>query len=932
MKRQIWHVLEQEDVCLELEVDPEKGLSEREASRRLAEYGPNSLEVRRGVNPVFLFLGQFKDFMVIVLMVATLISGLLGEIADAVTILAIILINAVLGFIQEYKAEKSMAALRSLAAPEALVIRNRIKMKIPASELVPGDILFIEAGDRVPADIRWLATSNLRVEESALTGESQPSAKISRPLPDEYIPVADRKNLSFMGTVAVNGRGTGIVLATGMSTEMGIIAGMIQDAAEEDTPLQKRLAHLGKWLVAICLALCCVVVITGILRGESFAKMFLTGVSLAVAAIPEGLPAIVTVALAVGVQRMAKRHAVVRKLPAVETLGCATVICSDKTGTLTQNEMTVRRIYCDDRMITVSGRGFDPKGEYLGADPFKDKGPLQELLKCAALCNNSVLTKRGLRIAGFFRNKEQESIWGIDGDPTEGALLVAAAKAGVWREGLERKEQRIAENSFEAERKRMSVIYKSKEGLKAYVKGAPDIILNLCSQEMTAEGIVDLTPERRTRIQYVSDEMASQALRVLALAVRKIKGNRENTVKPDKTDKDNLNFGADIENDLIFVGLTGMIDPPRTSAVKAIKVCQAAGITPVMITGDHKLTALAVARELGILKGPGRKYLTGKELEEMSDEDLKQKVMNVAVFARVAPKDKLRIVKAYKNNGQIVAMTGDGVNDAPAVKEADIGVAMGQTGTDVTKEASAMVIADDNFASIVAAVEEGRGIYDNIRKFICYLLSSNLGEVLTMFLGTLVGLPMPLLPIQILWVNLVTDGLPAMALGVDGVEPDIMKRNPRQPDESVFARGLGHKILIRGTIMGIGALLVFIIGLWYGVGLLSARTMAFTTLVFSQLFFVFDCRSEEGGIFESGIFVNPLLVPAVLVSALMQIAVIYLPFLQAVFRTTALQGWQWLLILVVSCGPSLIIGLAKLFRPSREKNERPSRPLSLKKV
>lgn len=899
MQRQIWHIMTGTEVGRGYQVDPEKGLADKEVNRRLAQYGKNTLAVKKGVNPVFLFLGQFKDFMVIVLMVATLISGLLGEIADAITILAIVFINAVLGFIQEYRAERSMEALRSLAAPEAMVLRNNTTMRVPASELVPGDIVMLDAGDRIPADIRWLKTTNIRVEESALTGESQPTAKVDHPLMDEYLPIADRKNMSYMGTVVVNGRGSGIVVATGMDTEMGVIAGMIQDVKDEETPLQKRLSQLGKWLVSISLAVCLVVVITGILQGESFEKMFFAGVSLAVAAIPEGLPAIVTVALAIGVQRMVKRNAVIRKLPAVETLGCATVICSDKTGTLTQNEMTVRRLFCDNQVITLTGQGYDPKGEYHGADPFKEKGALQELLKCAALCNNAVLTKKGVRVIGLFRGKSPDSIWGIDGDPTEGALLVAAAKAGIWREALERREQRIAEIPFESERKRMTVIYKNKDVFRAYVKGASDVILGLCTQEMTKDGVIMMTPERRKHILAYNDEMASHALRVLALAYRNIPQG---------------DAGGEVENDLVFLGLMGMIDPPRASAMKAIKICQAAGIKPVMITGDHKLTAQAVARELGIIKVPGEKIVTGIELEQMSDEELDRNVMHISVFARVAPRDKLRIVRAFKKNKQIVAMTGDGVNDAPAVKEADIGVAMGQTGTDVTKEASAMIISDDNFATIVAAIEEGRGIYDNIRKFIRYLLSCNLGEVLTMFLGTLTGLPLPLLPIQILWVNLVTDGLPAMALGVDGSEPDIMKRNPRQPGENVFARGLGKKIMIRGTIIGLGTLLVFVIGLFYGAGLLAARTMAFTTLVFSQLFHVFDCKSERRGIFEVGIFSNPLLVGAVAVSVTMQLGAIYLPFMQTIFKTTALTGWQWLIILLVAGGPSVIIGLVRLLR------------------
>jgi len=634
--------------------------------------------------------------------------------------------------------------------------------------------------------------------------------------------------------------------------------------------------------------------------------MFLAGVSLAVAAIPEGLPAIVTVALAIGVQRMVKRKAIIRKLPAVETLGCATVICSDKTGTLTQNEMTVRQIYTDRRMVTVTGQGYDPKGEFHGADPTKEKGPLQAALKIASLCNNSSLTRKGVQVAGMFRSSGKESLWGIEGDPTEGALLVAAAKAGIWRETLERKEERIGEIPFDSDRKRMSVIYQSKKGKKVYVKGAPDEILKRCSKELTSEGILELNDLRRKAILRANDEMARNALRVLALAEKPLQENEP--------------LDERVEEDLTFVGLMGMIDPPRASAAKAIKVCRKAGIKPVMITGDHRLTAEAVAKELGMLKGTPGEVLTGTDLEQMSDEELAKAVMDVSVYARVTPKDKLRIVRALKKNNQVVAMTGDGVNDAPAVKEADIGVAMGKTGTDVTKEASAMVLADDNFATIVAAVEEGRAIYDNIRKFIRYLLSCNIGEILVMFLAVLLGLPLPLLAIQILWVNLVTDGLPAMALGVDGMDKDIMNRKPRDPQESIFARGLGRKILVRGTIIGLGTLFVFVSALFMGVNMLAARTMAFTTLVFSQLFHVFECKSETRGIFEVGIFSNPYLVFAVMGSVLMQLSVIYLPPLQAIFKTTALVGWQWALILLVAGGPCVLVGIYRYVRNTWRRN------------
>lgn len=900
MRQQAWHVLPWLDVAKVLEVHPGKGLSLKEVNRRITEVGKNILETKKGVHPVFLFLGQFKDFMVIVLLAATIVSAILGEIADAVTIMAILIVNAILGFIQEYRAERSIESLRSLTAPEARVLRDGIESRIPAAELVPGDIILLEAGDRIPADIRWIQAMNVEVEESALTGESHPVGKSVSPLTDELTPMADRMNMGYMGTVVVNGRGAGVIVATGMDTEMGIIAGMIQSVEEEETPLQKRLDQLGKYLVVICIAVCALVVLTGVWRGEGFYKMFLAGVSLAVAAIPEGLPAIVTVALAVGVQRMVKRKAIIRKLPAVETLGCATVICSDKTGTLTQNEMTVRQIYTDGRMVAVTGQGYDPKGEFHGGDPVKEKDPLHKTLKVAALCNNSILTRKGVQVAGLFRSSSKESPWGIEGDPTEGALLVAAAKAGIWRETLERKEERIGEIPFDSDRKRMSVFYKGKNGKNAYVKGAPDIILRLCKRELTAEGVVELNDIRRRAILRANDEMARKALRVLAVAEKPL---RDGEAQDER-----------VEENLVFVGLMGMIDPPRASAAKAIQVCRRAGIKPVMITGDHRLTAEAVAHELGILRGNTDGILTGADLEQMSDEELTKKVMDISVYARVTPRDKLRIVRALKKNDQVVAMTGDGVNDAPAVKEADIGVSMGKTGTDVTKEASAMVLADDNFATIVAAVEEGRAIYDNIRKFIRYLLSCNIGEVLTMFLAALVGLPLPLLAIQILWVNLVTDGLPAMALGVDGMDKDIMKRTPRAPGESVFARGLARKIAVRGTMIGLGTLFVFVAALFLGVNMLEARTMAFTTLVFSQLFHVFDCKSEVLGIFEVGIFSNPYLVGAVATSTLMQLSVIYLPPLQAIFKTAPLIGWQWGLILIIAGGPSILIGLYRLVR------------------
>lgn len=901
MSRRNWHAQGWQHIAGELGVDIKQGLNHKEVAKRLAHFGQNVLAERKKASPVTMLAAQFKDFMIVVLVAAAVISGLMGEMADAITILAIVILNAILGFVQEFRAEKSMEALKKLTAPEAMVIREGREEKIPASELVPGDVVLLETGDKIPADIRLMECVNLEIDEATLTGESVPVRKDQAALSKENSGLGDRKNMAYMGTVITRGRGQGIAVATAMETEMGQIAGMIQAVPDEQTPLQRRLEQLGRYLLLLCLAICAVVVTSGVWRGESPYRMFLAGISLAVAAIPEGLPAIVTIALAVGVQKMIRRNAIIRKLPAVETLGCATVICSDKTGTLTQNQMTIRKIYVDGQFIEVSGQGYDPKGEFQNDNkqPLKPSGSssLNQLLKVAAICNNSLLKKQGVTVAGLFRGKKSDAAWAIEGDPTEGALLVAAAKAGIWREMLERREKRIAELPFDSERKCMSVVYEESTGSRmAYVKGAPDVILHLC-ENVIKDGRKEIMTERiRREIAAANDSMAGEALRVIALAYRDIP--REGSLQTEN-----------VERGLTFLGLSGMIDPPRLTAKRAIEVCKRAGIKPVMITGDHRLTAQAVAKELGIVESSDE-VISGDELDMLSDEELTARINDLAVYARVSPKHKLRIVKALKTQGHVVAMTGDGVNDAPAVKEADIGVSMGKSGTDVTKEASAMVLADDNFATIVAAVEEGRAIYDNIRKFIRYLLSCNLGEVLTMFLASLLAFPMPLLPIQILWVNLVTDGLPAMALGVDNADKDIMLRKPRSPKESVFARGLAAKILIRGTLLGLGSLVVFTIGMLLPDGNIElARTMAFCTLVFSQLFHVLDCKSETKGIFEVGIFSNLYLVGAIALSTTMQLSAVYLPVLQPIFKTVPLSAANWSLILAVAGGPSVLIGL-----------------------
>ncbi len=900
-----WYALTGEEVLAKLQTDSKKGLNEKEVKERLERFGPNELARAAKTSLWSLFANQFRDFMVLVLLAATFISGLLGEYADAVTIMIIVVVNAILGFVQECRAERSIEALKQLTAPEARVVRSGQERKIPASELVPGDLVLLEEGDRIPADLRLLLTANLEIEESSLTGESVPVRKREEALPGQEVALADARNMAYLGTAVTRGRGRGVVIHTGMSTEMGQICGMIQEAGQEETPLQRRLGQLGKGLVAFCLLICAAVVVVGIARGEEAYQMFLAGVSLAVAAIPEGLPAIVTVALAIGVQRMIRRHAIIRKLPAVETLGCATVICSDKTGTLTQNQMAVRKVVINGDVFDITGEGYDPKGEFEGRGDMRDiKFTL--LMKAAAFCNNAVLERGGVSVAGLFRGLVKgrpAHDWSIMGDPTEGALLVMAAKAGYWRERLELKEPRIAELPFDSDRKRMTVLHRQPSGkVAAYVKGAPDSIVELCTHTYRGGIAVPLSARDREEILRHNGLLAEKALRVLAFAYRELPAGAEE-----------LSEEA-VEQRLVFLGLAGMIDPPRPAAVTAVHTCHRAGIKVVMITGDHPLTARAVALELGILSKKGD-ILTGTEIDRLSDKQLQEAAGEVSVYARLSPKHKLRIVRALKQSGHVVAMTGDGVNDAPAVKEADIGIAMGTTGTDVTKEASAMVLSDDNFSSIVAAIEEGRGIYDNIRKFIRYLLSCNVGEVLTMFLAVLGGLPLPLVPIQILWMNLVTDGLPAMALGVDRYDRDIMNRPPRHPKESVFSHGMTWRIGLNGVVIGAGTLLAFRIGLSLG-DLALARTLAFNTLVFFQLFYVFICRSEFHSILEVGLGTNPYLVGAVLFSATLQLASVYVPFLQPVFHTVPLNGEHWAIILAISSAP---IVWGTLFRSLAER-------------
>ncbi|TDX52779.1 calcium-translocating P-type ATPase, SERCA-type [Orenia marismortui] len=882
MSKEKLYTLSRQEVENRLASDLNKGLTNRQVDERLEEIGPNKLPDSSGHSILSLLADQFQDFMVMVLIVAVIISGFLGEYADAIAILAIVILNAIMGFVQEFRAEKSLQALKKLSAPKATVLRGGKIEQVESEDLVPGDIILIETGDKIPADARVIESNSLEVDEASLTGESFPVPKKDSTLKSDIeVSVGDRENMVHMGTVVTKGRGRAVITTTGLDTEMGQIASLLQESKDGITPLQRRLKDLGQWIVLICLLACVAVVILGVLKGEPIYKMFLAGVSLAVAAIPEGLPAIVTLALAIGVQRMIKRNAIVRKLPAVETLGCATVICSDKTGTLTKNKMTVQKIHINDQTYDCQTEGFGSK-------------ELKKALRIGAICNNARLKK-----AESLVNKVKDNILRrpkkeVIGDPTEGALILAADEAGIDLEVLQNKFGKRLEIPFDSSRKRMSVVVKENGRYKLFIKGAPDILLDRCNSYLENGKTRALGEAKKKNILEENEKLANQALRVLAVGFREL----NNSINENNLEK--------YENDITFVGLIGMIDPPRSEVAGAIKLCKKAGIKPKMVTGDHKNTAAAIAKRLNLLEKKD-KILTGQELLDLSDHELEKNINDISVFARVSPQDKLRIVKILRKKGHIVAMTGDGVNDAPAIKEADIGISMGEKGTDVTQESSSLILADDNFATIVAAIEEGRAIYDNIRKFIRYLLSCNVGEILTMFLSSLLSLPLPLIPIQILWVNLVTDGLPALALGVDPADDDIMSRPPRLKEESIFSGGLQWKIICQGILIGLGTLLVFLFGLRYSQSLATARTMAFTNLVMAQLFFVFSCRSEKHSIIEINPFSNIYLLLAVIFSFGMHLMVIYLPMFQGIFKTTLLAKGEWAFVLLVSGGSSLLV-------------------------
>ncbi|MBD0406212.1 calcium-translocating P-type ATPase, SERCA-type [Bacillus sp. 1021] len=886
-----FHEMGQTDLLKATNTSIKQGLTEKEVKKRLEKHGPNELQEGKRTPAIVVFFAQFKDFMVLVLLVATLISGFLGEYVDAVAIMAIVFVNGVLGFFQERRAEKSLHALKELSTPYVSALRDGSWKKIQSKELVPGDIVKFSSGDRIGADVRIVEAKSLEIEESALTGESIPVVKQADKLRKPDVSLGDINNMAFMGTIVTRGSGVGVVVGTGMNTAMGKIADMLESAGNLSTPLQRRLEELGKILIIVALLLTVLVVAVGVLQGHELYSMFLAGVSLAVAAIPEGLPAIVTVALSIGVQRMIKQKSIVRKLPAVETLGCASVICSDKTGTLTQNKMTVTHMWSGGKTFKVSGIGYEPAGVFTRDEREikpKDEKMLEQMLVFGALCNTSEIELK-------------DGHYVLDGDPTEGALLTAARKGGYSNDWLSEQYRVVAEFPFDSVRKMMTVIAEDKEKKRFVItKGAPDVLIERSSHMMHGGRSAPFSEEKKAEAEAVLKELASQALRTIAIAYKPLNPGEKPTMEQ-------------AEKNLTILGLSGMIDPPRPEVRQAIKECREAGIKTVMITGDHVETAKAIAKDLRLLPKKGR-VMDGKTLNKLSEKELTETVDDIYVFARVSPEHKLKIVKAFQENGHVVAMTGDGVNDAPAIKQADIGVAMGVTGTDVAKEASSLILVDDNFATIKSAIKEGRNIYENIRKFVRYLLASNVGEILVMLFAMLLALPLPLVPIQILWVNLVTDGLPAMALGMDQPEDDLMRRKPRHQKEGVFARKLGWKVVSRGFLIGAATILAFIVVYHRNPeNLPYAQTVAFATLVLAQLIHVFDCRSETS-VFSRNPFENVYLLGAIVSSVFLMAIVIYYPPLQPIFKTVPITPGDWMLILGMSGIPTFLLAGSLLTR------------------
>ncbi len=879
-----WFQKDISTIASELSVTLEEGLGNEEVILRLEKYGFNELKEKEKESLIKKIINQLKDFLVIILIGASLVSAAAGETIDAFVIIAIVVINGILGVVQEGKAEKALEALKKMSSPHAKVIRNANITIIESKELVPGDIVIIEAGDIVPADIRLTESYNLKVEEASLTGESIPTDKDAKILEDKEIQIADRLNMAYMSTIVTYGRGKGIVTNTGIETEVGKIADAIQKSKEEVTPLQKKLDELGKWLGIICIVICALVFAMGVYRGQGVLEMFMVAVSLAVAAIPEGLPAVVTIVLALGMKRMATRNAIVRKLLAVETLGCVNVICSDKTGTLTQNEMTAVKAYTNNKNYDITGNGYEPEGEFkvdsTKIDVLEDKS-LSFLLTSALLCNDSNLEKK------------EDQGWGIIGDPTEGALVVAASKARINKKDYQMKYPRIAEMPFDSERKMMTTFHKGffNDSIVSFTKGAPDIIINRCNKIHKNGRAIEINSAIKDKINEENISFAKQALRVLALAYKEYKSLPDD-ISPES-----------VEKDLIFIGLIGIIDPARPEAKEAIKTCKKAGIKPIMITGDYKETAVAIAMDLGLIDKENG-VLTGSEIDRINDLELQSMVEKISVYARVSPEHKVRIVEALKNNGHITAMTGDGVNDAMALKKADIGVSMGITGTDVAKGTADIVLMDDNFATIVTAVKEGRIIYSNIRKFVYFLLSCNVGEILIVFLSILFQLPVPFLPIQLLWLNLVTDSFPALALGMEKGDPDIMDLPPRDTKEPILNKKMSIGIAVQSIALTISVLLAYRWALkTYNGDLLISRTVAFTTIILAELVRVHSSRSERYSVFKLGVLGNPSLIWATILSFFLLAIVLYIPALQIVFKTYPLAYKDWTIIILLCLIP-----------------------------
>jgi len=894
-KEEAWHSKSTEEVLAQLG-SATSGLSAQEAAQRLVVQGPNELKEGKRISPLQIFFGQFKSLIIWILIVAGVVSGVLGDAVDAIAILTIVVLNAGIGFYQEFSAEKSIAALKKMTSPQAKVRRDGQVTSIPASGIVAGDILTLEAGDLIAADARLLEAAALKCIESALTGESEAVTKQATTLKPGDIPLGDRENLVYMGTSVSAGTGQAVVVATAMNTELGRIAGLIEAAgAEEGTPLQKKLDSVGRILVWAALGIVALLFGLGLLRGTELFELFMTSISLAVAAVPEGLPAVVTVALSLGVVRMSRRGALVRKLPAVETLGSTTVICTDKTGTLTVGEMTVRSFYVAGRSYEVTGGGYGPDGEVRIEGKKTDAqhaAPLLELATVILGCNNAHLV-------------QEEGRWKVVGDPTEGAFLAAGSKAGGNRERIEKDLPKHHEIPFDSDRKRSTVIRKLPDGkLRAFTNGAPDVLLALCTNLYTSTGVHPMTDAERQNIVAQNTAMALQGLRVLGSAYRDL----ENASPADLT-------AEVVEHDLVFVGVSGMYDPPRQEAKEAVAKCRAAGIRVVMITGDHPHTATAIAREIGIASNDDI-AIAGVDLDKITEDELRQRAPKIVVYARVTAEHKLRIIRAWKASDAVVAMTGDGVNDAPAIRGADIGIAMGIAGTEVTKQASDMIVTDDNFASIVAAVEEGRGIYDNIRKSLQYLLAGNAGELLLMTICVIIGLPMPLLPIHLLWINLVTDGLPALCLATDPIDPDVMKRRPRRRSEPITDAGFLITMLLTGLLTAGVSFAVYLYGLKTE-SLEMARTHAFTVLVFAELLRSFGCRSETKPVWRISLFTNINLALIVSVSFGLQVLSHHNEILGRFLKTSSIPLADCFLLLAVGAIPLMVLELVKVVRNSR---------------